>query len=256
MRIPTPKALAFVLFAASLVAPPPELHAQEGDLAEIILVKARVGHDQAFEEGVKAYFEEVRRQQSPFAWLLWEIMTGENTGSYYVGSFDHSWSDFDRMPSDPAAMRASFREHVEPHVESANAGFWMHRDDLSHEPAMEEEGPPPAFEQIFFIKPTMAGAQEWEGLVRELVGAARDADWETHWGTFQLVNGGELPQYVLAIGGDRFADFEEPSPTMAEMLTEQLGAERMQEIFQRFGELTEWEKSEMIAWREDLSYLP
>lgn len=254
-RLPS-RYLPALLLLSSLLAPPPALRAQEDGLAEIVLVEARMGHGQAFEEGVRTYFEEVRRQQTPFAWIMWEIMTGPNTGSYYVGSFDHAWADFDIMPADPETMMASFRENIEPHLESAEASFWVRRDDLSHAAGMEEEGPPPRFEQLYYIKPSMAGAFEWEELVGELVAAAEATDWSMGWGVFQLVNGGELPQYVIAIAGDSFADFAEPSPNMMEMLSQHVGQQRAMEIFQRLGEVTDWEKSEMIAWREDLSYIP
>lgn len=255
MRPNPSRFLPAVLLLTSLSGAPPDAQAQQDGLAEIILVKARSGHSQAFEQGVRGHFAEARRQQTPHAWLTWEIMTGPNTGAYYVGTFDHTWADFDIRPADPDAMQASFMENIEPHVESAEAGFWMSRDDLSYG-AEPEEGAPPAFEQIFWIKPTMAGAFEWEELVRELVAAAEAADWSMDWGAFQLVNGGELPQFVIAIPGNSFADFEEPSPNMMEMLAQHVGQQRAMEIFERFGQLTEWEKSEMIAWREDLSYIP
>lgn len=255
MRTTPSRIAAAVLLLTTLLATPPALQAQEGDLAEIILVKPRPGHTQAFEEGTRAHFDLMRSQQVPSAWLTWGIMTGENTGGYYVGTFDHTWADFDRRPADPAALQANFMENIEPHVESATAGFWRRRPDLSYG-AEPEEGPPPTLEQLFWIKPTMAGAFEWEELVQELVAAAEAADWEMGWGVFQLVNGGELPQYVIAIVGESFADFEEPSPNMMEMLAQHVGQQRAMEIFERLGQLTDWEKSEMISWREDLSYIP
>lgn len=255
MRGLAPTTLAGLLVVPSLLGAPPALAAQEGTLGEIILVEVRSEHRRAFEAGTRTYFEEVRRQDTPHAWLVWEVITGENTGSYYVGSFDHTWADFDMMPADPATMLESFEENVRPHVESFRAGFWQRRADLSYETGMEDEAIP-AFEQLYYIKPSMAGAFEWEELVGELVAAAEAADWQMGWGVFQLVNGGELPQYVIAIVGDSFADFAEPSPNMMEMLSQHVGQQRAMEIFQRLGEVTDWEKSEMIAWREDLSYIP
>ena len=247
--------LSTLALAASLAAPSSAQTEPTGEIAEIILVDALPGHGPQLEEGVKRHFEVARAQNAPWAWFMWEIMTGENTGKYYVGTFGHAWSDFDQPPADPEALRDSFRQNISPHVERAQAGFWRMRAELSRLPAEMGDMPPP-FDQVFYYKPTLAGASELEAVFREIKGAADAASWSEHWEVYQLVNGGEMPLYAVALPEESFAGFAEPTPNMGEMLGAHFGEQGAQALFQRFVAAVEWEKSEAIAFRQDLSYVP
>lgn len=247
-RVVWPVVLALGVFGVTGAA------AQQGDIAEIILVDAIQGHRTPFEDGVKRHFEVARNQGADDAWFAWEIITGENTGKYYVGTFGHSWADFDEMPGDPAAMQASFEQNIRPHVEHAVPGFWRYREDLSRETG-EMEGPT-RFAQLYYYKAHLGGAEELEAVFRAVREAADNQGWSEEWEVYSLVNGGEHPLYVVAIGSDDFAGFAEPDPNMGQMLATELGQQGAGDLFRRFVEAVEWEKSETIAWRQDLSLIP
>lgn len=248
IRIPLP----LLLVASVAVAAPAS--AQEANLAEIILVQPVQGHSHPFEEGVRRHMDVLRDQGVDDAWLVWSVATGENTGQYLVGTFGRTWASFDEMPGDPEALQRSFRENIQPHVERAEASFWRMRGDLSR--LASEGGAPSAFVQAYHYFPRLGGAEGFEAVVREIGAAAESQGWGEEWGVYELVNGGRHPHYVITMEGDRFADFEEPSPNMGQMLMAELGEDGAGALFQRYTDAVESETSEMLVWREDLSYMP
>ncbi len=247
------KALLPSVLAVALAALPPTAVAQEATLAEIIVVEPVTGHGAQFENGVRSHMEVLRSQDVPDAWMVWSIMTGENSGKYLVGTFNHTWADFDRMPADPDALQQSFRDHIEPHVDNAEVSFWRLRTDLSR---IEVGAPPAAFSMLNHYMPDLGGGEDVVAVIRTIRESAEAQGWDQDWAVYQLVNGGEHPHLVVSIPGDRFADFEEPSPSMAEMLQAELGEADAGALFRRFTDAVRAESSEMIRWREDLSYVP
>lgn len=251
---------AVALFAlGALLGPvPAHLAAQEaaagGDIAQIYRVTPKEGHGYDFEEGVKRYFEDVADADAPWAWFIWEIITGEDTGSYMVGTFGHAWADFDQQPDDPSGIQASFRANIEPHVAHAEGSIWAFDQELSRG---TPDGSPSSFAQVYFYRPEFGTEAQVRDAFVQVKEAAEAAQWAgSMWEVYVLVNGGVHPQLAVVLQGDSFADFAEPDPAMDEMLSEQLGEEAAMELFGTFSAAMAGEHSEMLAFREDLSYVP
>lgn len=254
--LPVP-ARAFLLATVLALLPTPALAQgmSGGDMAEIVRIKVRDGHRYEFEQGVKRHQEMGAEQGNPSAWLVWEVMTGTRTGEYVVGTFGHAWADFDVMPDDPQAAERSFEQNIRGHVENAEVSFWTLRRDLSASAPGEDE--PTPFLQVYHFMPTSAGVPVAEETFGRVLAAAQEAQWPgATWMVHQLVNGGPTPHYAVAIPAESFADMEEPSPNMYEMLVEQMGEDETNEMFGAFTSALRGEDSEMFAFRRDLSYMP
>ena len=248
-------AAALALLAPALASPTP-VQAQDDEpmmLGYVVQVTPLRGQSAGFEAGMAGYLEDFAAQGLTTEWHTFEVMTGENAGSYYVTSFGHTWSTMDAVFAEGSGLDDSFRANIEPRVEDAHPQFMAVRPDLSH---MSEMGSPPRLSQLFWIRPHMAEAQAFEASLREMVGAAADAEWPYEWIVYQRVNGGVLPQYVVQINGESFADFAEPDPSMFEMMQEQMGEDEAQAFFEALSATMAYETSEMVGYREDLSYIP
>ena len=53
------------------------------------------GMTKQLEEGRKRHMDFHRKQNDTWTWQVWQIETGESTGSYFSTSFGHSWQDLD-----------------------------------------------------------------------------------------------------------------------------------------------------------------
>ncbi|MGD2067835.1 MAG: hypothetical protein PVI57_04055 [Gemmatimonadota bacterium] len=254
LRLPA-RVLLLATTLALLPAPALAQGVSGGDIAEIVRIQVRDGHRYEFEEGVKRHQAMSMEQGNPSAWLVWEVITGTRTGQYVAGTFGHAWADFDVMPDDPQAMDRSFMQNIRAHVTKAEVSFWTLRQDLSASPP--GEGPPPPFLQVYHFMPTSAGVPVAEETFGRVVAAAEAAQWPgATWSVHQLVNGGPSPHYAVAIPAESFADMEEPSPNMYEMLIEQMGEDETNEMFGAFSAALRGEDSEIFVFRPDLSSIP
>lgn len=249
-----PLALALPLAAGPLgvAAQAPD----EGTIAEIIRVKAMPGHSFQLEEGMQRHLDVVRGLEAEWPYFVFQIVSGEHSGEYYVELPGHSWSDFDQQPEGAEQMQASFRENIAPHVESDVVGFWMFREDLSHM-SSPMEGAPPPYADLAYYKVKLGHEAAFESLMTRVNDAAESAaDFDEEWFAYQLVNGGEIPMYVFGSGAEAFADFAMPEMNIGQMLEEAVGEFESQAMYREFSGTVEWVKTEIIAFRQDLSYMP
>ena len=123
-----------LLLAVVMVVSAGNAIAQEeapANIARVIEVRAIPGHTAKFEAGVKEYSAWAAENGYSWSWSTWEVITGENTGSYLVATFNHSWADFDHPPIDMAANETALAKHIYPHVASANVSFWALRPGVT-----------------------------------------------------------------------------------------------------------------------------
>jgi hypothetical protein len=46
---------------------------------------------QQYEAGRKKHMAWHKSQKDTWSWYAWEVVTGENTGSYVIGTFEHNF---------------------------------------------------------------------------------------------------------------------------------------------------------------------
>lgn len=259
MRPAVRRLVATLVLALCISVVPHSLDAQapdEGTISEIIRVKAIPGHSFQLEEGMGRHLEVVRELEAEWPYFVFQIVSGEYSGQYYVELPGHSWSDFDEQPEGAEEMQASFRENIAPHVESDVVGFYMFREDLSHMSA-PMEGTPQPFADLAHYKVRLGSEAAFESLATRIKEAAAETPgFEEEWFAYTLVNGGEVPMYVFGSGAESFGDFAMPEMNMGQMLQEAVGDFESQDMFQEMSEIIEWVKTEITAFRPDLSYMP
>src|SRR5678815_1889883 len=83
------------ILAGSMGVAQQSSNAPQGTLAEIHINKVKPGMTRKYEEGRKKHMMWHHKQKDAWSWYTWEIVTGENTGAYVIGTFGHNWSDLD-----------------------------------------------------------------------------------------------------------------------------------------------------------------
>jgi hypothetical protein len=97
-------------------------------VAEIYEVKPKAGAD--FEAAGKRHMEWHRQQHDTWSYAVWEIISGERTGTYIGGTFGHDWKDFDERAKLEEADLANFRQTMGPAVQSIAASYWLYRAEV------------------------------------------------------------------------------------------------------------------------------
>src|SRR5258708_38026744 len=95
-------------------------------VTEVLRQKPRQGMRQEYEANRKKHMAWHKAQNDPWAWDVFEITTGRDTGGYVIASGNHQWKEMEQWQAQMAAADAA-----DPH--SAN-GAPTHRTRRGYPP--------------------------------------------------------------------------------------------------------------------------
>lgn len=246
--------LAVLTGLASLLLPWIAL-AQEapGLVGRVTTWTPKRGMERQFEDGVKKHNDFHKKQKDTWTIGVWEILAGPNTGRYYRGSFEHQWSDFDAEEKMGPADDADSAVNVNPFLEAGTTSFYVRLKDVSREP---EDDKPALLSSLVWFDVRIGETDEFMELLRRFHEAIGKTKWPVQYGWYQLVSGGEIPSYVLVLPRKSWADFKPASKPFDEMLQEAFGKQEAKMLLDRLVKTLRAERSEILRFREDLSYIP
>lgn len=244
--------LCAAVLAVALLAPPSIAQEAAGTVAQVVTVKPLPGHGSAFEEGVKAHMENLRRAGDESVWVTFEIAAGERSGQFMVGTFDHAWSDFDEAPTvDPARAQESMDDNIAPHVQDFRMQWMERMVDLG---GWTPESPrAPMYEVITFqIRP--GKDRVFEHFLTKLKGAMSEMGSIPAYSVFMPVLGGVGGQWAVSVPHQSFTEFGDGSRDwMEQLLVQVYGHADMQAIIDMADSSVESSTSELFVLRPDLS---
>jgi hypothetical protein len=251
MRL-TGSTLCAAVLAVALLAPPSIAQEATGTIAQTVVVDPLPGHGSAFEEGVKAHMENMLRAGDESVWVTYEVVAGERSGQFMVGTFDHAWADFDQAPPvDPARAQQSMADNISPHVQDFRVQWMERMVDLG---GWTPESPrAPMYEVITFqIRPGQD--RVFEHFLTKLKGAMAETGSMPAYSVFLPVIGGGGGQWAVSVPHQSFAEFGTGSRDwMEQLLVQVYGHADMQTIIDMADSAIESSTSELFVLRPDLS---
>lgn len=238
--------LAF-MFSISPVPAQPD----EGTIARIVSWRAKPGMKDEMEKGIKKHMDWHRQHHDAWAWLTWETVTGENTGRYGGGTFDHHWADFDNPSVPEDEDQADADATVFPYIEDAQVRYYAYLPEVSRK---NDSGA--AMNGIITFQVRAGKDRQFNHLIKKFHEAIGKTEWPVLYSWYALVNGGRAGEYVLVLPRDKWADFAPLETPFAQMLEEAYGRAEADSILDAWGEVIEGSVNEIIANRPDLSYVP
>ncbi len=234
-----------------LLALPVVAQEDSGNVAEVVCNKVQPGKNSQFEEGVKKHLDWHRRQNDTWTWVGWQVITGEDTGTYCWGTFGHNWEDFDNPGVPPEADSADYQSTVAPYVQSTEASFWTNLPKVSR-PAEGQA----AMDSVIFVHTRYGTAEKFNHLVGEFHKAIEKTNmpWNYEW--YALVSGGNVGTYALVLPRPNFAAFNPTGKPFPEMLEEAYGKAGADALLAKWRKVVKSENSELSRNRPDLSYIP
>jgi hypothetical protein len=235
----------------------PVLAQPSGTLAEIVFQQPKPGMNQQYEAGRKKHFGWHKSQKDTWAWYTWEVISGDNTGSYIVGTFQHSWKDFDGRDKFIQADVADSAANIGPSTAHTAVRYYVERADMSLSPSTPGSTPAPMVSVTAFqLKPE--SFMDFIEAVKKINEGIKKTNYPqpgpSRW--YQLINGGETPLYVLV--GDRatWAAFQPNDKTLDAMMEEAYGKEQGAAILASGRKAIRSQNTSASKYRPDLSYIP
>ena len=223
--------------------------AEAQDLARIYTVSPAEGAD--LEAAIREHAQWRQENGDPWTWGVYEVVNGEDLGSFVIRSGNHSWADFDAYEQGAfaEAAGANYEATMAPAVGSISSVIMA--ADTAHRRL------PESFENIqlyavitWHLLPDKV--QDFQEAIGQVHDAIVQTDWPTHYAFASPVNGADGPQMSLVIFHENWADFEEPEKTFDQMLAEVYG-EEAGAIFEKFAASYRWEENFILRIRPDLS---
>jgi len=245
-------AAAGVLLAAMTAG----AQSEPGHIAALEFQTPKNGMVKQYEEGRKQKAAWHKQQKDPQALMVWEILSGDHTGTFVVGRVDQHWADFDKPAIPDKADLEEYEKTVAPYVQSLVARYYQHMAKVSN-PAAGMSAPAKYGEVINYQVRT-GGDSDFRSAVARADEAIKKTKWPVNYDWFELVNGGKGGSFVLVIPHANWADFED-KPNMKpfrDMLKEAFGPEEADSLIKRFDSSIDHEWSEIVQFRDDLSYIP
>ena len=250
MHKPFPVLVVLCLTATLALAqgPPPAAR-----VCEIHTNKPKPGMTQQYEQARIKHMAWHKSQNDPWSWAVWQVLTGEHTGDYVVGTCDHDWKDFDGRDKFQAADTANANATMAPFLAEETMAYYVLRSDLAAPPS---PGPPPPYLTVlhFFLKPE--GVTDFTDSVKKVVaGMAKTNYPQPHSSWYALVNGGRGPEFVLVMERKSVGDLAPPAKTLDAMMQEAYG-DQGPAILATLRKSLYSTYSELLQLRTDLSYMP
>jgi len=244
-----------VLFA---LAPAfPVFAQQSGNVTIINSQIPKPGEAKQYEAARTKHWGWHKGQKDAWTYYVWQVVSGDNTGAYVVGTLGHAWKELDAREATAKADLADAYATIGPTLARSMASYWTERTDISQSPIAAGWSPTPLMAiATYLLRPD--AVNDFVDAVKKINEGIKKTNYPvpgpSRW--YQLVNGGENPTFVLV--GDRanWAAFQPNDKTldaaMAEAYGKDEGAALMASLRKTFHSI----HTSIYKYRADLSYIP
>lgn len=240
-----------VLVAVAALAAAREVRAQ--NIARTYVMTPAPGQSQAFEKALTAHARWRAQAGDPWNWAVYQVVDGENLGSFVVRSGGHTWADLDAYDAGFGQQGdARFNADVGPLLAHISSSITQEDTTLARMP----EGPE-GYNLVhvthYHVKPEQG--QAFHALLGKIHKAIVDSDWPVHYAFANTVSGADGQSVIMAGFHDSWADFAEPDPSFDRMLADAYGQEEAGKMMQAFGDAVWGWDSMTLRFRPDMSVM-
>ena len=220
-------------------------------VSEVYVTTIKPGMTAQWEAGRKEHSAFHAAQKDTWSVLVWQILTGERSGSYMSSSPGHNWKDFDARE----AFNKTDLPNVEKNMGASTAGsvkaYYVYRDDLS---LTKPPSPPAKMRTTASYSVIPEHVNDFLDAVKKINAAIQKTNYPvkpSRW--YQLANGGDVPTYVLVTDRASWSDMEPQDKKLEDALKEAYGdSGALDQLRRSCHRIT----TEMSVFRADLSYMP
>jgi len=221
-------------------------------LAWIYHVTVKSGHEMEFEKGLAAHMNLHKEAGDPWERMVWMAVTGDEVGSYYIRSGNHTWADFDNETEIPGD-REHLMEHVMPHAASVSSAISEWARDVTRWP--EDYGMPKMIElTVFHLRP--GGWRPFYHAVEKIHSMIEEKDLPMNYSFNWTVSGGSDSEMTLAVPHKSWADFKPMEQSFWGAMEEVYGDYESDVLRKMLDKSVASSESFIVVARPDLSVMP
>ncbi len=244
--------LCLAFLSISLIMISPVVSAESPSVARMVFFQAKPGTKAQMEEAIKKQMDWRREQKDDWRWITWEYVSDE-VGRYAVATFGHAWQDFDQPKVSP---------WVEEMFQGALANLCLtpvviqYFDHLREVSSLGRVKETPTMGEIAVFHLQFGKTSQFYEALRQFHRALRKAGSPQRYEWFELLMGGEEPQFMLFLPRRNWAAMDEKRDFLFEALEKSVGATKSKELLAQFTATVKNCRRYVIGLRPDLSNLP
>ncbi len=243
-----PVLCALILWCASS-------YAQTGPqvVSEVNVATPKPGMQSQFEEGRKRHSAFHAAQKDTWSIYVWEVRTGDRSGAYIMASPGHNWKELDAREAFNKLDLPDVEKNLNPYATAGGTSYYVLREDLS---LTKPTFPPAKMRTSSYYSVIPEHLNDFTDAIKKINDAIRKTNYPakpSRW--YQLVNGGEVPTFVLISDRATWGDMEPLDKKLEDVLKEAYGDSGPQALDQ-LRKSCHKIVSELSVYRADLSYVP
>jgi hypothetical protein len=226
--------------------------AEAPSVARMVFFNARPGSKAEMEQAIKKQMSWRREQNDQWRWLTWEYVSGEE-GRYAVATFGHAWQDYDQPKVSPSAEAVDEGALTRLSATPPVIQYLDHLDDVSA-PGTQQDVPTMAEIAVFHLK--FGKTAQFYEAVRQFNDAMQKAGSPERYEWFELLSGGEAPQFMLFLPRRNWAALDTQRGFLVEALGKSVGKRKSEKLIKQFNAAVKSYDRSAVRLRPDLSKLP
>ena len=242
----------FAFVAIFLITFSTIVSAENPSVARMVFFYAKPGAKAQMEEAIKQQMDWRREQKDDWGWLTWEYVSDE-VGRYSVATFSHDWQDFDQPKISPFVEEVFEGDLASLCLTPVVVQYFDHLKEVSALGAMKE---PPSVAEIGVFQVQFGKTAQFYEAIRQFHHALQKAGSTERYEWFELLSGGEEPQFMLFLPRRNWAAFDTESGFLLEVLEKSVGTKKASELFAQFTATVKNCRRYAVRLRPDLSPLP
>ena len=236
----------------SLLFVPASMLAQSSSplISEVHVTTPKPGMTAQWEAGRKEHSAFHAAQKDTWPIYVWQIMTGERSGSYISVESGHHWSEFDARQAFLKMDAPEVAKSMGPSTASTTMSYYAFREDLS---SSKPPATPAMMRTSTYYTVIPEHTNDFIDAVKKINAAIQKTNAPLRPSRFfALANGGDVPTFVQITDRAAWADME-PKATVESVLKDAYGdSQALEQLRRSCSKIV----TELAVYRPDLSYIP
>ena len=233
------------------LAGPVAAQEERGRIGQWFQIFPKAGMKAEFEAGFKAHMEYHQANGETWSYELYEVIAGEDRGTYIGATFGHHWADFDNVPVSGPEDAADGEVNLTPFRDGSDVWYTRSLPKLSNPPTTPFKL---KYVTLYTIRLKMDKVGQYMQAVEKATEAFRKSEVPLYYIVEVLVAGGTHPTVYFAVLRENYADFAvEQEHPFDKVLAEAFGDEVAREILAQAAGAIESEKSQVLLYKPELS---
>ena len=242
----------FALVTIFLITLSRIVSAESPSVARMVFFHAKPGLKAQMEEAIKKQMDWRREQKDDWGWLTWEYVSDE-LGRYAVATFGHAWQDFDQPKISPLVEEVFQGDLTSLCLTPVVVQYFDHLKEVSALGMVKET---PNVAEVALFQVQFGKTAQFYEAIRQFHHALQKAGSPERYEWFELLSGGEEPQFMLFLPRRNWAAFDTQSGFLLKVLEKSVGTKKASELFAQFTATVKTCRRYAVRLRPDLSNLP